>query len=943
MMRLTISKWYRAFLIASVFAVTACTEPTTSEGSGTSGGQTGGGSGGPPGGGGGGSSGSTTGSVSTRGGVVQVALQGGVFAVGPDTVAVSPPPRYQLPYGAIGFTARLSQPGGTLTVAVTFPSPLPSGARVLKRIANDWQDITSQVTVGTSTVSLAIADGGPWDADGSRNGEVRDPLAIGVLVPAQVSVDRQFTVFVSDTLKAYREESAVTPTHVIGGGGIYEANWSEGTARLVGFLPTIPGQFRDGVGNTFPGIRLSPSGRYALFRGADGQIRILRLARGESVREVAGAQSALCLNAFAWTEGASADTAVLVCRGATFRITPTGVETLPAVEGVLGGVEYDGEFPTLVWATTSFPCEGAPSLTCYNSIYSVRLSRSDLQGRYTYREVLQGSTRDQSPCLGAESQGCVKIGFGSKTYSMILFKEFGLSAEEFCVVFSVGGPGTRGCDVRGLGVFYSDPPPGCYPGDCPRPVLRGTEIAWQNREWWFTGAVRQPRQTWQLVFADPITPGARTQLPVFDNRGTPWNGNPYQPRFVRNPMARVSRGAVVVPNFLDGGVYALRLEGDALRARVAVYAGDVGQSSYGDLTARPVGEGALWFRGGVGLLLRPEGSGTVVRYLGNANRGVAIDERGRLWFATGGPGDNNRLHVFDPGTNLVRSSTDRGDFEEVTLMAASASARRVALIGGRYGTTNLTFDLLCRSNNFELWDAESLSRIATAALPTVKSYGSCGPTYTALKMSLDGSRLLGVEYCRSSSGCDRKKEAVHVFTPTGETVASVVYPSYVPVLWAADLSADGQRVVLLLYDQEFQGARPVLVVMRIDGSSERSVAVDRVYLMTLRGLSIEKVIPINGQPGHAYYPFGDVALTSNGEFALIGTSPGIFGEPPTNADLSNWAPQVVDLVTGQVVWEGPKLNRAPYLSALPGRGGTFGMLAVRGTRLEAELWRMSVR
>ncbi|WP_353301077.1 choice-of-anchor U domain-containing protein [Thermus thermophilus] len=111
---------------------------------------------------------------------MQVSLQGGTFTQGPTAQNVSPPQGFQSPYGAIAFTAQVPQ-GGTLTVTLTFPSPIPQGAVLKKYLNNAWQDIPGAQLSG-STATYQVQDGGPLDGDGQANGQVVDPVAL--LAPA---------------------------------------------------------------------------------------------------------------------------------------------------------------------------------------------------------------------------------------------------------------------------------------------------------------------------------------------------------------------------------------------------------------------------------------------------------------------------------------------------------------------------------------------------------------------------------------------------------------------------------------------------------------------------------------------------------------------------------------------------------------------------------------
>jgi len=128
---------------------------------------------------GGGGGGSTSGTVTTPVGQVQVALQGGTFAQGPTAQSVTPPQGFQAPYGGIAFTAQVA-PGGTLTVTLTFPQAIPSGATLatLKKYqGNAWREVPG-VQFSGRTATYQVVDGGALDADGQANGQVVDPVAL---------------------------------------------------------------------------------------------------------------------------------------------------------------------------------------------------------------------------------------------------------------------------------------------------------------------------------------------------------------------------------------------------------------------------------------------------------------------------------------------------------------------------------------------------------------------------------------------------------------------------------------------------------------------------------------------------------------------------------------------------------------------------------------------
>jgi hypothetical protein len=119
-------------------------------------------------------SGPASGTVDTPQGRVEISLQGGTFAQGPEAVqGFTPPQGLQAPYGAVRFTARVGQPGGALTLRVRLPQPLMLGSSLLKQVGTSHLPIP--IEASGNEVVYRIADGGPFDADGTRNGTITDP------------------------------------------------------------------------------------------------------------------------------------------------------------------------------------------------------------------------------------------------------------------------------------------------------------------------------------------------------------------------------------------------------------------------------------------------------------------------------------------------------------------------------------------------------------------------------------------------------------------------------------------------------------------------------------------------------------------------------------------------------------------------------------------------
>jgi CSLREA domain-containing protein/uncharacterized repeat protein (TIGR02543 family) len=137
----------------------------------------------------------TSATVTTPGGQVQVGLQGGTFTQGPTAQNVTPPQGWQAPYGAIAFAAQVPQAGGSVTVTLTFPQPIPQGAQLWKFVNNQWLAVPNAQLSG-NTATFQVQDGGPLDADGQANGQVADPVALLVPQPGP-GAQRLFLPFIS--------------------------------------------------------------------------------------------------------------------------------------------------------------------------------------------------------------------------------------------------------------------------------------------------------------------------------------------------------------------------------------------------------------------------------------------------------------------------------------------------------------------------------------------------------------------------------------------------------------------------------------------------------------------------------------------------------------------------------------------------------------------------
>lgn len=91
------------------------------------------------------------------------------------------PSNYQFKDGLVSFNVTVSNPGNAITVKITFPTTIPTGAKYYKVNANGFYEFPGAVFNG-NTVTLTLTDGGSGDRDGLANGVIDDPG--GVATPA---------------------------------------------------------------------------------------------------------------------------------------------------------------------------------------------------------------------------------------------------------------------------------------------------------------------------------------------------------------------------------------------------------------------------------------------------------------------------------------------------------------------------------------------------------------------------------------------------------------------------------------------------------------------------------------------------------------------------------------------------------------------------------------
>ncbi|MDG4549100.1 MAG: IPTL-CTERM sorting domain-containing protein [Candidatus Contendobacter sp.] len=132
----------------------------------------------------------TTAQGDAGGGLVIAAITGGTctgFANGSTSFLQAPPPPFPgilFPYGLFGFTAICPPQGGTLTLTMTYPNPLPPGTQYWKfgptadNNSPHWYVLPA--TLAGNTATFTITDGSMGDDDLVADGDIVDQGGPGV-------------------------------------------------------------------------------------------------------------------------------------------------------------------------------------------------------------------------------------------------------------------------------------------------------------------------------------------------------------------------------------------------------------------------------------------------------------------------------------------------------------------------------------------------------------------------------------------------------------------------------------------------------------------------------------------------------------------------------------------------------------------------------------------
>ena len=103
---------------------------------------------------------------------------------------VPPLTDYRFPYGLTGFVLENVGQGGSVTLRIQYPSPVPAGAeywkygRTAPAGAPHWHRIP-MVSVSADTIEITLTDGGTGDTDAQADGTITDPGGLRVRAAPQ--------------------------------------------------------------------------------------------------------------------------------------------------------------------------------------------------------------------------------------------------------------------------------------------------------------------------------------------------------------------------------------------------------------------------------------------------------------------------------------------------------------------------------------------------------------------------------------------------------------------------------------------------------------------------------------------------------------------------------------------------------------------------------------
>ena len=133
-----------------------------------------------------------------------------------------PPANVKVTY-AVAFKAVLDSGKDSITVKLTFPSAIPSNAKIYKIVNKQYIDITNEVKISGNTAEFTVKDNSKYDSNPAK-GIIEDPVAL-----AQAS-----------TSPANNGSAGNSGSSSSGGGGGGGCNFGSGSSLLISMLiPTL--------------------------------------------------------------------------------------------------------------------------------------------------------------------------------------------------------------------------------------------------------------------------------------------------------------------------------------------------------------------------------------------------------------------------------------------------------------------------------------------------------------------------------------------------------------------------------------------------------------------------------------------------------------------------------------------------------------------------------
>jgi hypothetical protein len=124
----------------------------------------------------------------TKNGIIKLETEDGYFSNmaslyddAPSLSQIGKPTNYNFKYGVVQFELKPQIPGSTVSIALTFPEPVPSDAKYFKITSSGWEEYPFTIDASNpKKIQIQLTDGGQGDEDGVKNGVIVDPSSLGI-------------------------------------------------------------------------------------------------------------------------------------------------------------------------------------------------------------------------------------------------------------------------------------------------------------------------------------------------------------------------------------------------------------------------------------------------------------------------------------------------------------------------------------------------------------------------------------------------------------------------------------------------------------------------------------------------------------------------------------------------------------------------------------------